>query len=94
ALGAAGCHLVLFTTGRGTPYGGFIPTVKVSTNTDLAKRKPHWIDFDAGKLLTFTTEEVLEDFINYICSVCSGTLTKNEENGFREIGIWKFGVTL
>jgi len=51
ALGAAGCHMVLFTTGRGTPYGSFIPTVKISTNSELAERKPNWIDFDAGCLL-------------------------------------------
>lgn len=94
-LGAAGCHLVLFTTGRGTPFGGFIPTVKVSTNTAIAKKKPHWVDFDAGRLLTASTkEEVVEDFINYICDVCSGKWTKNELNGFREIAIWKNGVTL
>lgn len=95
ALGAAGCQLVLFTTGRGTPYGGFVPTVKVSTNTALAEKKPHWIDFDAGQMLTAsTTDEVVEDFINYICDVCSGKWTKNEFNGFREIAIWKTGVTL
>ncbi|MCL2558878.1 MAG: altronate dehydratase family protein [Turicibacter sp.] len=95
ALGAAGCHMVLFTTGRGTPYGGFIPTIKVSTNSDLAKRKPHWIDYDAGKMLTAaTTEEVVEDFINYVIDVCNGKWAYNETNDFREIAIWKFGVTL
>ena len=95
ALGSAGCHLVLFTTGRGTPFGGFIPTVKVSTNSELAQKKKHWIDFDAGSMLmATTTEEILEDFINYICEVCSGKWTNNEWNGHREIDIWKFGVTL
>jgi altronate hydrolase len=95
ALGAAGCHLVLFTTGRGTPFGGFIPTVKVATNSQLAEKKSNWIDYDAGKMLTAsTTEEVVEDFINYICDVCSGKWTKNEFNGYREIAIWKSGVTL
>jgi altronate hydrolase len=95
ALGTAGCHLVLFTTGRGTPYGGFIPTVKVSTNTALAKRKPHWIDYDAGKMLTAaTTEEVVEDFIDYVIKVCNGEWVHNETNHYREIAIWKFGVTL
>ncbi len=95
ALGSAGCHLVLFTTGRGTPFGGFIPTVKISTNSELAQKKKHWIDFDAGAMLTAsTTEEVVEDFINYICDVCSGKWTNNEFNGHREIDIWKSGVTL
>ncbi|MBP3904808.1 altronate dehydratase [Turicibacter sanguinis] len=95
ALGSAGCHLALFTTGRGTPFGGFIPTVKVATNSDLANKKKHWIDFDAGAMLTAsTTEEVVEDFINYICDVCSGKWTNNEFNGHREIDIWKSGVTL
>lgn len=95
ALGAAGCHLVLFTTGRGTPYGGFIPTVKISTNTALAQRKPHWIDYDAGKMLTAaTTEEVVEDFIDYVIHVCNGQWVHNETNDYREIAIWKFGVTL
>ena len=94
ALGAAGCHLVLFTTGRGTPYGGFIPTVKVSTNTALAKRKPHWIDYDAGKMLRQSTEAVVEDFIDYVIKVCNGQWAHNETNNYREIAIWKFGVTL
>jgi len=94
ALGAAGCHMVLFTTGRGTPYGGFIPTVKISTNTALAERKPHWIDFNAGRMLTESTEYVLEDFINYVIDLCNGKWTHNEEKNYREIAIWKFGVTL
>lgn len=95
ALGAAGCHLVLFTTGRGTPYGGFIPTVKIATNTPLAQRKPHWIDYDAGKMLTAkTTEEVVEDFTDYVIDVCNGQWTNNEDKNYREIAIWKFGVTL
>ena len=94
ALGAAGCHMVLFTTGRGTPYGGFIPTVKLSTNTPLAQRKPHWIDYDAGKMLTQSTEEVVEDFTDYVLDVCNGKWTHNETHNYREIAIWKFGVTL
>jgi len=94
ALGAAGCHLVLFTTGRGTPYGGFIPTVKISTNSPLAKKKPHWIDYDAGKILTTPTKEVVQDFTDYIIDVCNGNWTHNENRNYREIAIWKFGVTL
>ena len=80
ALGSAGCHLVLFTTGRGTPFGGFVPTIKVATNHELAIEKKHWIDYDASTLLTAsTTEEVVEDFINYVCDVCSGKWT-NQQN--------------
>ena len=95
ALGSAGCHLALFTTGRGTPFGGFIPTVKIATNSQLAEKKSNWIDYDAGQLLTATTtEEVVENFIDYICEICSGKWTKNEFNGYREIAIWKSGVTL
>lgn len=95
ALGISGCHIVIFTTGRGTPFGGFVPTVKVSTNSELALKKPHWIDFDAGQLTSNRTmESLLEDFIEYICDVCSGKLVNNEINDFREIAIFKSGVTL
>ncbi len=96
ALAAAGCHMVLFSTGRGTPYGGFVPTVKISTNSDLAQRKPHWIDFDAGQLVYETTmDEALSQFINLIGNIASGEqLTCNERNDFRELAIFKSGVTL
>lgn len=95
ALGAAGCHMVLFSTGRGTPFGSFIPTLKVSTNSQLYKLKPHWIDFNAGLLLEDKTmEEVLDDFIKLVLEIASGKLTKNEVNGFKEIAIFKSGVTL
>lgn len=96
ALGAAGCHMVLFTTGRGNPYGGFIPTVKISTNSELANKKPKWIDFDAGKLISTGTsmDELLEEFIDYITTVASGELVNNEKNNFRELAIFKNGVTL
>ncbi|MEI6056355.1 MAG: altronate dehydratase family protein [Lentisphaerota bacterium] len=95
ALGASGCHMVLFTTGRGTPYGSFIPTVKISTNSELAERKPNWIDFDAGCLLTNKDFKTLtEDFINFISEVASGKYVNNEKNNFREIAIFKQGVTL
>ena len=52
ALAASGCHMVLFSTGRGTPYGGFVPTMKIATNSELADKKKHWIDFNAGKLVS------------------------------------------
>ncbi|WP_066310491.1 UxaA family hydrolase [Bacillus sp. FJAT-29814] len=94
ALAAAGCQLVLFTTGRGTPFGSFVPTMKISTNTPLYETKPHWIDFNAGVLLEKESEFVLREFIDYIIKVASGELVNNEKNDFREIAIFKTGVTL
>ncbi|WP_456276458.1 UxaA family hydrolase [Bacillus sp. AK128] len=95
ALAAAGCQMVLFTTGRGTPFGTFVPTVKISTNTTLYETKKHWIDFNAGPLVeNVSSDEVLDDFINYIINVASGQLVNNEKNNFREIAIFKTGVTL
>lgn len=96
ALAAAGCHMVLFTTGRGTPFGTFVPTMKISTNTQIYETKPHWIDFNAGILLEdeVSSEQVLKDFVNYIIEVASGEFVNNEKNDFREISIFKSGVTL
>lgn len=95
ALGASGCQLVLFTTGRGTPFGGFIPTVKISTNTHLFKHKPNWIDFNAGKLLDGESmEEVSKQFIDTLIDIINGKKTRNEENDCRDIAILKQGVTL
>lgn len=95
ALAASGCQMVLFTTGRGTPYGSFVPTVKVSTNTVLYKLKPHWIDFNAGVLLEdMSMDDLLDDFIKYIIDVANGKYTNNEKKGFKEIAILKTGVTL
>ncbi len=94
ALAAAGCQLVLFTTGRGTPFGAFVPTMKISTNTPLYKTKPHWIDYNAGVLLEEEPDTVLRDFIEYIIKVASGVQVNNEKNDFREIAIFKTGVTL
>ena len=96
ALAAAGCQLVLFTTGRGTPFSTFVPTLKVSTNSDLARRKPQWIDFDAGVLLDGTSmEELLQRFIAYIIDVASGKeRTTAEVHGNAEFAIFKNGVTL
>lgn len=94
-LGCAGCHLVLFTTGRGTPFGGFVPTVKISTNSDLAHRKSNWIDFDAGTIVTGDTfEHKLDELVAYIQTVANGALTKNEVSDSREIALFKTGVTL
>lgn len=94
ALAAAGCQMVLFTTGRGTPFGCFVPTVKVSTNSDLFNRKTHWMDFNAGTVLDRDIEEVLAEFTDFIIEVASGKLVKNELSNIREIAIFKTGITL
>lgn len=95
ALGASGCHIVLFTTGRGTPFGSFIPTLKIATNNELATKKPHWIDYNAGPLAEDKTfDAALEEFIDKIVRVASGEKAHHEKNGFREIAIFKTGVTL
>ena len=91
-LTAAGAHIILFTTGRGTPLGAPVPTIKVATNHDLAVRKSDWIDFDSSPVLDGV--DLDEDFFNYVVEVASGKQTKNEENGYREISIFKDGVTL
>lgn len=91
-LTAAGAHLILFTTGRGTPLGAPVPTVKVATNHSLAVRKSGWIDYDASPVLD--GKDIDEDFFNYVLEVASGKQTKNEEYGYREISIFKDGVTL
>ncbi|MDD4689658.1 MAG: UxaA family hydrolase, partial [Eubacteriales bacterium] len=94
-LTAAGVHMILFTTGRGTPVGGPVPTVKVATNKSLATRKKNWIDFDASPLLEGVSMDELTDvFLKYICSVASGEETKNEQNDYREISIFKDGIVL
>jgi len=94
-LMAAGVHIVLFTTGRGTPLGAPVPTVKISSNTKLSQVKSHWIDFDAGQLLDgVTPDNLAQDFVNYIVEVASGKQTRNEQNDYREISIFKDGVTL
>ena len=95
ALASCGCHLVLFTTGRGTPFGTFVPTMKIATNPELALRKDKWIDFSAGQLLEGRTmQELVPEFIDKVLSVASGELAKNEANDYREISIFKNGVTL
>lgn len=91
-LAACGCQLILFSTGRGTPLGTVVPTIKISTNTALASRKPGWIDFDAGGIIN--GEELDGDFYRYIISVAEGRLCANEKNNQREIAIFKDGVTL
>jgi altronate hydrolase len=95
ALVAAGATIVLFTTGRGTPLGFPAPTLKISSNSPLAQNKPHWIDFDAGQILSGKDADALaEEFIDLIIRTASGERAKNELNEEREIAIWKNGVTL
>jgi altronate hydrolase len=97
AMVASGATLLLFTTGRGTPLGFPVPTVKISSNSVIAERKPHWIDFNAGALLdgTRTMDGLADDLFAQILDVASGQRqAKNEEHGYREIAIWKEGVTL
>ncbi|MFY9150508.1 MAG: altronate dehydratase family protein [Prolixibacteraceae bacterium] len=95
ALGFSGCQLVLFTTGRGTPFGSFVPTMKISTNSALFNKKKNWIDFNAGQLLEDKTmDQLLEEFIQFIIEVSGGKKLRHEESGFKEISIFKTGVTL
>lgn len=95
ALASAGCHIVLFTTGRGTPFGTYVPTMKVSTNSGLYAKKPGWIDFNAGVIAEGESmESVAKRFTEYVISVANGELVNNEKNGYHEIAIFKTGVTL
>lgn len=95
ALAAAGCHIVLFSTGRGTPFGTFVPTMKISTNSNLYNNKKNWIDFNAGQLVDGKSmKELVPEFIDKVLAVASGEQAQNEKNGYREISIFKNGVTL
>ncbi|MBQ8321779.1 MAG: altronate dehydratase [Clostridia bacterium] len=91
-LMAAGVHIILFTTGRGTPVGAPVPTVKIATNHSLAERKSAWIDFDASPCLD--GKPLTDELFEYVISVAEGKETKNEINDYREISIFKDGVTL
>ena len=96
ALTAAGAHLILFTTGRGTPFGAPAPTMKIATNTPLAMKKAGWIDFNAGVAAdgARTLDEAARDLMQAVLDTASGKQTRTEEKGFREIAIFKGGVTL
>jgi altronate hydrolase len=95
ALSAAGAHMILFTTGRGTPFGAPSPTVKISSNTDLAVRKAGWIDYDAGRLLAGKSfDELGADLFSFIVEVANGKKTRSEITGNRDMAIFKDGVTL
>ena len=88
--------MVLFTTGRGTPFGAPAPTLKIATNTPLAEKKAGWIDFNAGVVAdgVRTLDEAAEDLMALVLEVASGKQTRAEEKGFREISIFKDGVVL
>ncbi len=94
ALAAAGATMILFTTGRGTPLGFPVPTIKIASNSDLAQRKPGWIDFDAGQVLDQGFAAAETALVDCIRSIASGAETAAERNGEREFAIWKRGVTL
>jgi altronate hydrolase len=95
ALVAAGATVLLFTTGRGTPLGFPVPTLKISSNSMLAAKKPRWIDFDAGTVLEGTRmEDAGEQLLQLVIDTASGKQARNELNDEREIAIWKGGVTL
>lgn len=94
-LTAAGANIILFTTGRGTPLGASVPTIKVSSNSRLAKRKSNWIDFNAGELIESNDfENMTEEIFKLLIDIASGRQTKNERNGYREISIFKDGVIM
>ena len=95
ALAAAGAQIVLFSTGRGTPFGCPAPTVKIASNAELARRKAHWIDFDAGALLEGSTLDELSDALfEQVLAVAGGAKTRSEAGGYRDLAIFKNGVTL
>ena len=95
ALAVSGAQMVLFSTGRGTPFGCPVPTVKIASNTPLAQKKRNWIDFDAGRLLTgMTLEELGGELLDTVMRIASGEKTRGEINGFHDLAIFKQGITL
>ena len=95
ALAVSGAQIILFSTGRGTPFGCPVPTIKISSNTPLAQRKSGWIDFDAGRLLDgMTLDELGNELLEKVLETASGEPTRNERNGFHDLAIFKKGVTL
>ena len=94
-LTASGAQMILFTTGRGTPFGAPVPTVKISSNSELSRKKGQWIDYDAGQMLCREPDRVAGDFLQYLIQVASGEVkTQNERRGFREISIFRDGVIM
>lgn len=95
ALALSGCQMVLFTTGRGTPFGSFVPTMKISTNTRLYEFKKNWIDFNAGTLVEDEEPEaLLARFVDKVLETANGAHLLHETTGFKEVAIFKTGVTL
>ena len=95
ALAAAGAQIVLFSTGRGTPFGCPVPTLKISSNSSLAERKANWIDFNAGTLVEGgTIQEKAHELFDFVVSVAEGRKTRNEINNFQSMAIFKTGTTL
>lgn len=95
ALAASGAHIVLFTTGRGTPFASPVPTIKISSNSSLYNKKGNWIDFNAGRLIEdLTLQEISQSLFDYVIEVASGKKIKAEEAGFHDMAIFKQGVTL
>lgn len=93
AIASSGCYMLLVTTGRGTPFGTIVPTVKIFSNTALFKNNPHWIDFNAGGFLKKIVSYFLF-LLDYLITVASGKPVNNENNGFKEVAILKSRVTL
>ena len=94
-LASAGCQIILFTTGRGTPLGTVVPTLKIATNSNIFQKKQNWLDFNAGKLLeTASMENLSQELYQDILAIANGKQCKAEKMGYREISIFKTGVTL
>ena len=95
ALAMSGAHIVLFTTGRGTPFASPVPTLKIATNSRLAKAKGNWIDFNAGRMIEDKSkDELANDLFKLVLEVASGKKVKSEIAGFHDFAIFKQGVTL
>ena len=94
ALALSGCQMILFTTGRGTPFGSVVPTVKIATNSHLAEFKSRWIDFNAGDMLSGDSSAVLQSLCSQVLAIASGKRVKHETTGHKELTIFKSGVTL
>jgi altronate hydrolase len=86
ALAASGCQIVLFTTGRGTPFSTFVPTMKIATNDTMSAFKRNWIDFNA-----FSMDE--DGLWDLLLKTANGEYTCKSED-VREIAFYKTGVTL
>lgn len=95
-LTASGVNIILFTTGRGTPFGSIVPTLKISSNSNIYKKKNNWIDFNAGRVLeNIPVDNIVKELFDLVINVASGKMqTKNEKNGYREISIFRDGIIL